>query len=344
MLRPHAEGVEKAMSSEDIPYQLRPNKFIDRQLFLDILARAVIARGGPERYLYVSMGGRHLVDHFAVYSRLGIQSYSFDKDQNEVYRQAFNRPTDATRCVLMNSADLPARLDDIVRKSKKKNVIVWLDFTSPAERRVQFQEALATLSRLKDGDVFRITLNADHRSLCKNEEWKKSPSPSPDEFRLAKLKEQIGEYVPTDIVAITKTEIPYVLARCVELMVMTAESERSDVVFHPLLVTGYTDGTEMLTVTCIALSRNEAEGFLRKSEISDWSFRSKTWTEIRRISVPVLSPRERYRLDSMLNKGTPAMLKSLRFFPTTDLFSSLAVVESYRELHRHYPSFRFVED
>ena len=84
------------MSGDEIPYQLRPNKFIDRQMFLELLSRLVMPRG-PENYVYVSMGGRHLVDHYAIYNKLGIQAlFSFDFDRNEVARQKFNRPTGVT--------------------------------------------------------------------------------------------------------------------------------------------------------------------------------------------------------------------------------------------------------
>lgn len=126
------------MSGQEIPYQLRPNKFIDRQLFIELLVRLIVPRG-PEKYIYVSMGGRHLIDHHAVYNQLGIKAqYSFDRDANEVKRQQFNRPTGNTVCAELSSADLPLKLDEILRAfPSKRNLIVWLDYTG-AERRTQF--------------------------------------------------------------------------------------------------------------------------------------------------------------------------------------------------------------
>jgi hypothetical protein len=176
------------MSGED-PYQLRPNKFIDRQMFIELLSRLIVPRG-IEKYIYVSMGGRHLVDHYAVYNRLGIDAqFSFDMNGNEVARQRLNRPTGATVCVEMNSAALPSQIDAILQRfPSKRNLIVWLDYTS-ADRRTQLQEAVQTLVRLRHGDIFRITLNADARTLAAANEWKEKGAEGPGEYRAEKLRE-----------------------------------------------------------------------------------------------------------------------------------------------------------
>ncbi len=44
------------MNGAEIPYQLRPSKFIDRQIFMELLSRLIQVRG-PENYIYISMGG-----------------------------------------------------------------------------------------------------------------------------------------------------------------------------------------------------------------------------------------------------------------------------------------------
>src|SRR3954447_24813030 len=131
MLRSNSQGKPEKMSGEDIPYQLRPSKFIDRQMFVELLSRILHVRG-PENYIYVSMGGRHLVDHYAVYKELGINAqFSFDENKDAVARQKFNRPTDATICVTMKSSALAAELDMIAtRFPTRSNFIVWLDYTN----------------------------------------------------------------------------------------------------------------------------------------------------------------------------------------------------------------------
>ncbi|WP_441242745.1 O-methyltransferase [Tardiphaga sp. 768_D3_N2_1] len=330
------------MSGADIPYQLRPNKFVDRQLFVELLSRTLASRG-IEKYIYVSMGGRHLIDHHAMYSKLGVQAlFSFDIDPNEVARQRINRPTGGTICVEMNSADLPSEIDSIMaRFPSKENVIVWLDYTTP-DRRTQLQEAIQTMTRLRHGDIFRITLNADPRTL-KVEDWNKNGSSGPAEYRAELLRAQIAEYMPTHLTAISKDELASALALSFELAASAAEGLANNLRFVPLLVTSYSDGTPMLTITCAVQDTNEKETF-PTTQVNKWKFTCAGWRHITQIKAPLLSLKEQYRLDANLHRGAKRMLSGLRFLPAVDEELSLSAIKSYRLLHRYYPQFRNVED
>lgn len=331
------------MSGADVPYQLRPNKFIDRQMFVEMLTRLIIPRG-PEKYIYVSMGGRHLVDHYAVYNRLGIRAqFSFDSNKNEVARQKFNKPTGVTVCEEMVSSALPTEIDSILQRfPSKRNLIVWLDYTK-TDRKSQLQEAVQTLIRLKHGDVFRITLNANPQTLCAGEEWKAHGAPNPAVHRADKLRSQISEFLPTDVSEIKENEMPEVLARCVQLAASTAEGLKAGLSITPLFVTSYKDSTRMLTVTCAVSENGKTETFPGKL-FSRWKFISRKWTDIHTIAVPVLSPKEQYRLDAKLHHGPKRMLSSLPFLPAPNEAASLAALKSYSSFHRYYPSFRHVDD
>jgi len=331
------------MNAEDIPYQLRPNKFIDRQMFLELLSRLVVPRG-LENYIYVSMGGRHLADHHAVYNQLGVNAqYSFDKDENEVARQKFNRPTGAAICAELDSADLPSEIDKIFLKfPRKKNLIVWLDYTT-TERRKQLQEAIQTMVRLKHGDIFRITLNANPQTLCGGDEWKKAGAQGPGEYRAQRLREQIKEFLPTDVAAISDTELPAVLARCIELAANEATRLQPKLRFRPVLLTSYKDGSRMLTAACVVTEIEQIELFPIQL-FARWKFACRRWDDIVYISAPILSSREQYKLDAYVHLGPKRMLKSLKFLPAKDESASLEALKSYCSFHRYYPTFRHVED
>jgi hypothetical protein len=328
------------MSGADIPYQLRPNKFIDRQLFVELLARALIPRGS-DRYIYLSMGGNHLIDHYAIYNSLGIQAqFSFDLNPNAVARQKFNRPTDATICETMNSADLPSRMDEIAaRFPRKKNLIVWLDYTT-TDRKTQLQEVVQTLLRLRHGDIFRVTLNAQAPA---SDKWKNAGFNSPGHARADLLRQELETFMPTDVALIGEDEFASVLARCVELAVKTAEAQRPDIIFRPALLTSYKDGVRMLTVTCTASDPNQTQLF--PTELFwKWKFACKGWKDINYIFAPLLSSRERHKLDSNIKRGPARMLRALRFLPAADQVRSVAAIQSYRTFHRYYPTFRHVAE
>jgi hypothetical protein len=329
------------VSGADIPYQLRPNKFIDRQLFIEMLSRLVAPRG-LERYIYVSMGGRHLVDLHAMYNRLGIDAlYSFDKDANEVTRQRFNRPTGRTICERMNSADLPGRLDEIAACfPRKTNFIVWLDYTG-SNRRSQFQEAVQTLLRLRHGDVFRITMNASANSVCDEEEWKAAGAAGPNEFRAMRLREMIQEFLPTNITSVSSAAFPAVLVRCLELAVNLVEAQRVGVRIKPVLVTSYRDGTPMITAACAVTEDGNAESFPGPA-FRRWKFACRGWDDIKAIYAPLLSSKEQTRLDVCLHLGPKRMLASLKFLVGKDSNASREALQSYRTFQRYYPAFRHV--
>jgi len=332
------------MSGDDIPYQLRPNKFIDRQMFIELLSRLILPRG-VESYVYVSMGGRHLVDHYAIYNQLGIDAlYSFDKNLNEVQRQRFNRPIGQTVCAELNSADLPSKIDEILDTFPgRQSLVVWLDYTAP-QRRMQFQEAIQTLVRLKHGDVFRITLNAHSETLCRGEEWRETNSPDASTFRAEQLRKQIEEYMPTDISAISGQELPMALARCVELAVKAAEAQMTALRIVPVLITTYRDGMRMVTVTCAVRNDNEEEDRFPSSAFSRWRFACKGWNDIQSIYAPILSAKEQNVLDGRIHRGPARMLASLKFLPGRDKDASLEALRCYKRFHRFYPTFRHVED
>jgi hypothetical protein len=342
MLRSHFEG-GKQMSGEDIPYQLRPNKFIDRQMFMDLLSRLVVPRG-PEKYVYVSMGGRHLVDHYAIYNKLGIQSlFSFDMSTNEVARQKFNRPTGKMICTAMNSADLPSEVDAILERfPSRQNLIVWLDYTT-ADRRAQFQDAVQTLVRLNHGDIFRITLNSSPHTLGGSPDWKQSGAAGPGEYRADRLRAQIFEFLPTEVTAISDTELPSVLARCFGLATDAATALQPTLRFIPVLITSYKDGARMLTITCAVSEVDNLEQFPAR-QFRHWKFACRGWNDILPIYAPVLSLKEQYRLDANLHRGAKRMLSALSFLLAKDETASLEAIESYRSFHRYYPTFRHIED
>jgi hypothetical protein len=99
----------------------------------------------------------------------------------------------------------------------------------------------------------------------------------------------------------------------------------------------------MLTVTLAVANTKETERF-PNSEFKHWQFSSASGEDIHEISVPILSAKERFKLDVNLKKNAKKMLAALKFLPADDEQMSLAVLGSYKKFQRFYPAFRHVDD
>jgi hypothetical protein len=333
------------MTAEDIPYQLRPNKFIDREVFVDLLCRLVPAIGA-DRYIYFSMGGKHLVDHVAVYRHVGItRLFSFDVNPLLVGRQKFNRPIDSAMCDELAASALPTKIDAMADLFPgATNVVVWLDYTDPHNRLAQLQELVEVAKRLQPGDILRITLNANLGTLdgkSGSAFWKDEGFETLPLYRAAKLKGVLGDFVPEDVKAIGEDDFPAILGRCVGLALSKAEAEKAALSYRPILLTTYRDGQRMVSATCVALPRADIEKEI--AVLRSWPFLPANWGDVVRISAPDLSLREKLKIDESLSSAPDAVLESLGFLLSTNKERSIEAIESYQKMHRYYPSFHHID-
>lgn len=151
------------MSGQNVPYHLRTNKFVERQLFLDILD-FVRVWNGSSRYVYASMGGRFLEDFKLLNDRFAIEHMiCIELDETTWRRQEFNR-LGFIECRNQSSGEFIEGFDKLVDLHRDKKVIVWLDYAAANMRGEQLGEYRQLVSKLASGDVVKITLNANSQS------------------------------------------------------------------------------------------------------------------------------------------------------------------------------------
>ncbi|MFV0294928.1 MAG: O-methyltransferase [Hyphomicrobiaceae bacterium] len=331
----------KKMSAAGLPYRLRPNKFVDRELFLDIISRVVSARG-PRDYAYISMGGAHLVDHFGIFRRTGIEKlYAFDEEDNTVERQKTNKPFDRVECRCHGSNELAGRYEQILNDLGAEKAVIWLDYTRPKQRLSQLQEVESIAKKLIPGDVLRVTLNADTEGLQKLKAQlpKGIDFATPNEEWAALLRQQLGEFVPADLDGFTATSFPSALARCIEAAISSGLAQGDEgATALPLLSTTYQDTSRMLSVT-VLIRRDDEEG----AAPPHWEFLPNGWGDVINIDAPDLSLREKSKLDSILHLGAKDAADTLGFFLGDSRERSEATIGSYTTFRRYYPSFFNVE-
>lgn len=148
------------MSGENVPYHLRQNKAIDRNLFIELLTRLNRYKS-IEEYTYISFGGSFLEDFKLIHAFTGIGNMiSLEADENTYERQKFNMPINCIKPLREKSGDFISA-HTFVGKN-----IVWLDYASPREMEEQLGETEYLVTQLYDFDIVKITLNANANTLA----------------------------------------------------------------------------------------------------------------------------------------------------------------------------------
>ena len=334
------------MSASTIPYHLRPNKFVDRQIFVEALQHVAKLRDF-EDYAYISMGGKFLDDFKIVHGKVGIRRMlSIESDETAFARQNFNRPFNFIDCRLMTSGELVANFENVRAAIGGDNCVVWLDYTSARDRVEQLREYEALIAKLTSGDVVRITLNA---SLITLDE--KSPNETETAYRkrlLSAAKEKLGDNFPARFdktTSMTQKGFAELLAEAVKNAALRGVFQGAGgPKIRPLSLTRYKDGQQMLTATAIVLDSNLNRQFARKTKIKNWDHHSKDWRDIKEISVPDLSIKEKMEIDKdLFDDNLEKSHADLPFQLANSEQRSLEIYQNYREHYLRYPTYLRVE-
>lgn len=333
------------MSGGSVPYHLRPHKSVDRRLFVNLLSR--VERWRPlDKHTYISMGAYPMEDHKLLYRSLGLtNSISFDMNPNVVERQKFNKPVATCQCLCATSGEIVAGLEQKLEDcgfDTDGGVIIWLDYTAPREIGEQVREFEALLDKLKEGDVVRITLNANHRALHsdRDKDGKRFDADDLRARRFLKLAELLGDYLPSSAanVSINDRDFPVLLAQCLQSAAGKAFPTSSSKIFLPLSILRYADGQQMLSVTGIVCRSREKTEVPAALNMGEYAFYSPEWSSVHELIVPPLTTREKLFLErEVLSNNAGDVLEALGF-SFAEYESMEDFVLSYRAYHRFYPN------
>ena len=318
------------------PYRLRPNKAVDRELFLGLLTRSA-ASLRLEKYEYIGLGGPFLEDFRLVHARLGIEHMTSVESEEAVHkRQLFNRPVDCIDCVHTTLEDY------IDEREFEKSVIIWFDYTEPKKITTQIERFARAVGEVPIGSILRVTLNASPSSLgnpdkdeiavevgdlSANHESK----PTIHEWRLDRFRERLGTLFPVDL----KPEgmkhkgfgksVLHALRLAVEKEALSCRDR--EIVWA--LATHYADGQPMVTAALLVTAVGDSTvGELVKG----WEFYS-TPQDPHLLDMPALSTLERLKMESTSDPET-----CLGFdLPGSDMGEN--PFSTFRKFYRIYPHF-----
>lgn len=331
------------MSGRDVPYQLRINKYVERQLFLDAIDY-VRVWNGPSSYVYVSMGGKFLEDFRQVNERFAIEHMvSLEGDQETYRRQVFNNPLGFIECRHEMTSDFIPDFENFAAKHEGRKFIVWLDYAVANSRREQLQEYEELIAKLAPGDVVKITLNANPESKYKRSDFARNSLFYENVIRY--FQDELEEYLPKGRDSLTNqafkiSSFPKLLAACIENAGLRHASSFGFFPI-PLLACRYSDGPhQMMTVTAVIADEAIEKTICDDKGFLEWEFRAKNWKDVREISLPELSIRERLWINSESESKNPSEIHdSLGFQLGEDDSKSKGLIRRYLSHYRRYPSF-----
>ena len=318
-------------------YHLRPNKQIDRSLFVQTLIG--LKRFLPmEAYRYTGFGSYLFDDFKTLHDTLNICSMvSLERDKNEYERAKFNLPYN---CIEIKNTDSTEYLSTLSLEDDSHNIF-WLDYVKPDELGIQLADYATLLNLLNPKDIVRITLNANPGGL--------GSSNNPDELhsqRLKVLKTRVpDEYCPISIspIDVTSRNYPLTLLKVLKKITMqslTDEAPYSPNFMMPLFSDIYADGQQMLTFTGIVLDSHEMEEDIRNA-LAGYPHNTFSWEDPNRIEVPALSVREITEINKLLPDLAvrQQLIEKYQF-----IFSERdgQAVDSYISYYKYYPNYHQV--
>lgn len=328
-------------AGSSLPYRLRPNKAVDRELFLSLLMRLAPTLA-LAKYHYVGLGGPFLEDFRLVHARLGIVEMTCIETEEQVHkRQVFNRPIASIKCVHNTLEDY---LDETDFEAP---AIIWFDYTEPKGITTQIERFARTIGTAPIGSVLRVTLNANPTSLGKPEPKDlsvdvdgeatedRAVKPTIQEWRLERFKERLGTLFPSGLTPDGMTSKRYgpSLLRTLKLAVDNETLSFRDRRIVWALATHYADGQAMVTAALVVVSQSDTA---IEELVKGWEFYTTT-DEPHRLDLPALSTLERLTMESNDDAKTRLGFE----LPPSDMGTD--PFEVFKKFYRIYPHFSRVE-
>ena len=224
--------------SQPPPYSLRPNKAVDRLVFVDVIRR-LDKIGDLSEYMYYSLGGPFLED-FRILSEVypAIRMISIDSDPEIIKRQRFNLPCSHLK---LKRSDLSAFIAQYESRDRKS--IVWLDYTRLAY--ADLDDFRSLLTKVATNSLVKITLRA------------KSADYLTDQAKREQFKQEFALLLedPTADPPASKKDFAKLIQQMVRIASQRAFPGVNPLVYQPLSSFYYEDSTPMFTLTGIVCRR-----------------------------------------------------------------------------------------
>jgi hypothetical protein len=291
--------VSKLTKSRHPAYHLRPNKAIDRLLFLQVM-EALDDFAGLDDHTYIGFAGPFLEDARMVAQRFPkLRQISVELDKETHKRQKFHQ---CSRLLELKNLSFE---EFLATSFPTDRTIVWADYTD-MDRRVLLE--VSDLARKSVPlSLLRVTFPAEtpvYEVLDLLRRPRDLPKAKPRQFKefaknfADRMRVPDVVYDPSLFVWPNFTEVSYptLLARMLESVIQGSCVLPKQ--FVPLHAAKYSDGTIMLSLTGVFCDMSSCD--LVRKHFRKNRFMKSQPIAVDAIDIPVLTTKERLHLESLL--------------------------------------------
>ena len=277
-------------------YHLRPNKAVDRNLFVEGLVHLGKMVNISE-YRYIGFGSYEFDEFKKIYRTLGIEDlHSIEMDSDVFKRQKFNKPYS---CIQLFNKTCGEYFDE--NYDGAKHSIVWADFSEANKKYSQCQDIANICSKMQEGDILRITFNANPTGISTGgKQANDVPAEERKKLRYNALKAELSEFFPDGFCEndITRNKYPLLLLRAIKKAVY--QDLDIDLSPCPICCYVYSDNTQMMTVTILMCPTKDREKTINrlKSIFKGWEsyVNIDEWDNPIKIDLPPLTVHEQLEI------------------------------------------------
>ena len=361
------------------PYQLRPNKAIDRFLLVDLLRHLPIEE--RKKYEYIGMGGPFLEDFKILHHYYPeVKLTSIESNLHTFKRQKFNRSFKDVKIVRQEITNYFEGIDEF-----KRPLVVWFDGTNFGTDTIKIIHTI--LRKLTLNSIFKVTARISFDMEPGFERFASEASKAIEEYLETNslLPHEKQQGIKNDICSILSNlakqqdetirvmqSIPDFLPegyeqllddlpsraklyfQVIQNVVESVYPRTGNIIFHFLSSHYYSDGTPMISITGILIRRQEIQKI--KNRFHCFKVQGDQLDGPTVIDAPILSVKERMKLDPYLPiciKGDTGMQprktigsrlrEKLGYLIDDSRKRTEAKLEFYNYYHQYYPFFSRIQ-
>lgn len=325
-----------------IPYQLRPHKAIERNIFLSLLKR--IDRSPLveiSKYRYIGFGAPFLEEYKILHLELGLKKMDCIEYHSFPFsRQVFNNPYRFIKLYNTTSTEFIGEgcIDE------KENHIIWWDFASPGQLRQQLRDCEATALNLNNLDILKITFNSQESSFTSSHGKGRGGEPKKI-LEILKEDEVFQQYLPDklSIKEVLDDFSSVIRAMAIRAIRRGLLDSGKNLTFKHICSFQYRDGQQMTTMTGIICKPELFDELKKGCGLNSWDFyvsekEEDEYIKATPILVPAMTIKERIEIDRKIpNKSIEKLVPKLSFYYGSDENENRDLLSGYCKFYKFLP-------